>query len=193
MSRSLISSLKSTFDRRHVGTIAFRLVARCDSFPLFEATQHPDFNRFLLWPAPQDARDVTVQVDKMIRENSLDRAVLLSLCDRLTGTWIGIVRLQAYRDGLEFGLYLHPNSWSNGVVASAGRAVVETLIESVGDLPIYIRVRLGNVKMEKVCAFYKFEKVDRVTDTHLTDGPVELDLYQVRKDLWVPYTDIVTY
>lgn len=193
MNRVLISSLKSAFDHLHVGNTAFRLVARCDAFPLFEATRHADFNRFLLWAAPVDEKGTAIQVDKLIRECTLNKAAILSLCDRITGTWIGLVRLEPYGDGFEMGLSLHPMAWAKGVVASAGRAVIETLLAHVGDLPVYVRVRPGNVRMEKICAFYHFEAIDQVTDTHARDGLVNLHLFRLRKDLWTPYTGLFSY
>jgi hypothetical protein len=90
-------------------------------------------------------------------------------------------------------MYLHPKVWSRGAVNTAGRAIVETLVTHVDDLPIYVRVRLGNQRMEKICAFYHFERGRRVTDTHVTEGPVELDLFRLRKDLWVPFPEVATY
>lgn len=196
MNRSLIASLKQAFDRRYVEAFAFRLVARADAFPLYEATQHPDFNRFLLWAAPTEVSEAVVQIDKLIREVTLNRAVIVSICERLTGSWVGLARLQTYADGVEMGLYIHPRFWAGGVVGGAARAVVQTLLDQLAlkhPCPVYVRVRPGNVKMEKICAFYHFEFQEEVTDMHPVHGKVELNLYRLRQDLWAPHNAIHTY
>lgn len=184
MNNFMISAMKNSFDRTRVSTLAFRAVTRCDAFPLFEATRNAEFNRFLLWAAPEGENGVVGQVDKIIRECALDRAVAISLVERTTGTWVGMARIQGHCDGIELGLMLHPNSWATGVIPSAGRVIIDTMLAHIGELPLYIRVRPGNIRMEKICAFYHFEVEAQVTDKHAQDGEVPLQLFRLRKDLW---------
>jgi RimJ/RimL family protein N-acetyltransferase len=193
MNQTLIPDLKIAFNKIHVGTTSFRPLERCDAFPLFEATRNTEFNKFLLWHAPENEDGIVIQVDKLIRESTLNRSITLSLCERKTGTWIGLVRLQAYADGMEMGLMLHPQVWSTGVVANAGRAVIQTLLEHAGKTSIYVRVRPGNIRMDKICSFYHFELAENVTDTHAQDGTVDLRLFKLNKDLWKKYEDSLSY
>jgi RimJ/RimL family protein N-acetyltransferase len=200
MNTSLVALLKTAFDDRHVNALSFRPVARCDAFPLFEASRHPEFNRFLLWPAPQKEQGTVLQVDKLIREWLLNMTATFSIVERMSGTWVGLVKLFPYKDpkgvlqdGVEMSLMIHSNAWATGVVERAGRGVVQTLLDVLPGLPIYIRFRVGNTKMEKVCRHYKFEYLGPTTEKHLIEGDIDLKLFRVDPVAWEAYAGLVHY
>lgn len=190
----MIQHLKTIFSKRYAKKIVFRDVARCDGFALFTATQNPEFNKHLLWPAPSEENSIFLQIDKLIREHTLNNAVILSVCDRYSGTWMGLARLQYWKDGIEMGLYLHPETWSRGVVFASGGALLETLVEQFPDLPIYIRMRPGNEKMKRLTDYYHFElEPDKAQEIHAIEGAILLDVYRLRKHTRIPYPHISHY
>ena len=190
---ALFPQLAGVFDQYISKNITFRPLARCDAFPLYVATQHPEFNQYLLWSAPQQEAEIVPQIDKLLREQTLRRAMITSFCDKSTGLWKGLTALRPFRDGVEMGLWLHPSAWNTGIVLTAGRAVIEILTQKVPSLPIYNRVMPDNTRMLRICKSYGFEKTDTVFDTHANGHQAEFDLLTLNTDKWVPFKDVVTY
>lgn len=179
-----IDSLRHAFDCHYAKKVAFRPFARADGFPLFEATRHPEFNRNLLWTAPETEQGIFQQVDKLVREHTLGRALILSICQRQTGEWQGLLRIEDYEDGVEIGLYLHPDSWSRGVVVVAGSAFIELIFRSNPALPMYIRMLPSNERLLRICKVYNFEFVREETDHHPITGQKQVHVYRLTKDRW---------
>jgi len=189
----LTDHLKADFDSHYAKKVAFRPFARSDGFPFFEATRHPDFNRNLMWVAPETEKGIFQQVDKLVREHMLGRALILSICQRHTGVWQGLLRIQDYLDGVEIGLYLHPDSWSRGVVVTAGSAFIELIFKNLPDTPMYIRLRPSNARLVRICDVYKFEKVREEKDIHPIEGEVDVHVYRLTKPLWPGYAGLVNF
>lgn len=193
MSRELLSRLKPLFNHRYARNITYRTMARADAFPLFQATQDPEFNRFLLWTAPLQERDVLPQVDKLLREATMEKTLVLSMCEKDTGTWLGLGLLKPYRDGLELSLYLHPKRWNTGSVFVCGRGIIEVVFEAFPELPIYVRMHPKNRRMERICQAYRFEQTEGDTAQHATMGPLDLVVYRLEKSSWEQFTEVQPY
>lgn len=189
----LSAGLSGVFDRHRAKNVTFRALARCDAFPLYEATRNEEFNRFLLWSAPSMEDEILPQVDKLLREVTLRRAVVVSLCDKQTGLWRGAASVRPLRDGVEMGLWLHPNAWNTGIVLTAGRMVIEVLRATWPTVPIYNRVLPDNKKMRRICLSYGFEKVDAVTAVHENGHELEFDLFQLNPDKWKVFDEVTPY
>lgn len=189
----MLSRLKGAFDRHLAKNITFRSMARCDAFPLFVASQNENYNRFLLWVAPPNERDILPRVDKLLRDETLGKILALSICDKKTGTWRGSLTFRPFRDGIEMGLSLHPDVWNRGVVFTAGQAAIEVVLEQLPDVPFYIRVQPGNVRMERICHRFAFLYQERMTETHPVSGSVDLDVYLLDKPRWERYPYLESY
>lgn len=193
MTKFQLQHLRMLFSHRYARSVVFRDVARCDGFALFEATRNPEFNRHLLWPAPAEEGAIFVQIDKLIREHTLGNALILSLCDRKTGTWLGLARIQAWSDGVEFGLYMHPDTWSKWAPVTAGDAILQVLLDEFPDLPVYIRMRGENERMKRFVDYGHFEPEPQCEAIHAVEGPILLDVYRHRRGSKTPYPHLSTY
>lgn len=179
--------ISQSFEKFYLEEIAYRCFARADVFPLFEATRHPEFNRYLLWPAPPTFRELVPQSDKMIREGMLGHACTLSIVNRRNGQWCGFFKVQAFRDGAELGLCFHPEFWAKGLIPSAGCSIIQTLLDELNTTPLYVRARPGNIRIERVYRTYGFEWLEQMTGEYADGTSIPLDVYQVHGANWKPY------
>lgn len=189
----LHQEISDLFNHRTSRSLAFRSFARADAWPLLSATQHPDFNKFLLWDAPGDISRMMVQAEKLLRDHQLSRCVAVSLVDRETGTWKGLTILKGFRDGVEMSLYLHPSAWNTGLVLVSGCAVIELLMQQFPDQPIYNRMILGNRRMERINLGYGFEKLDQVEDIHSNGETRTLDVFRLDQKKWKMFEGVGVY
>jgi len=189
----LISRLHFVFDLHVSKRVAFRPLARADAFPFFQATQHPDFNRYLLWHAPKTEAEFLPRIDRLLRETMMNQAVVLSICDRNTGTWLGTAVIKPLRNGLEVGLLIHPSRWNTSTVFAAGQGVVEILLRRLPETEIYMRVRRGNVKMEKIARKFCFEPIAEEALPHVDGSSHPVDVYRLNKEKWTEYNGLDGY
>ena len=190
---NLHQQVASLFNRHISKNLAFRNFSRADAWPLLTATHNPDFNKFLLWDAPDGIEAMMVQVEKLLREHELSRCVALSAVDRDNGSWKGLVLLKGFRDGIEMSLYLHPNAWNTGLVLMSGCAVIELLLQHLPNQPIYNRVIVGNRRMARINVSYGFEKIDEVQDFHANGEVRNLDVFKLNQDKWKLFEGISSY
>ena len=194
MNNSLvISRLKVLFNGVQAQRAVFRTVAKSDVFPLFLATEHEDFNRFLLWPAPVTHKEITPQIEKLIKESDLNRIVALSLCDRDTGAWNGLVRLTPFRDGLELGMWLHPGVWNKGLIVTSGKAVIQLVLDKAPETPIYNRIMVGNEKARRLTLSYGFEKIEELEEIHNNGHKIPLEIFKLNPEKWHQYNKLEFY
>ena len=165
------------FDHHWSRDVAFRVLTRSDIFPLFMATKNAEFNKSLLWSAPEKEEELAPQVDKLIREHQLQRSVALSVVDRNDGTWKGMAIFKSYRDGVEVSLYLHPSTWGRGTVVSAGIALTRLISREIPEVPIYNRIKEGNELMQKVNRHMGYVKIDKEVLVHHHGHDVPVDVY----------------
>ena len=193
MSRELLSQLKKAFSHRLARNITYRSLARADAFPLFQASRDPEFNRYLLWNAPLLDRDMLPQVDRLLRESTMEKALALSMCEKDTGTWMGLGVLRPFRDGLELSLYIHPARWNTNTVFTCGRGIIEVVFEHGDQTPLYVRMHPQNRRMERICLAYRFERVDGEQAQHATQGPLDLNVFRLDKERWERFADVEPY
>lgn len=187
------SAITAIFNRNTSRNLAFREFARADAWPLLCATQHPEFNRFLLWHAPDQIGGLMPQVDKLLREHQLQRAVVLSAVDRDGGAWRGLCVLKPFRDGVEMSLYIHPNAWNSGLVFMAGCAIIELLLQHFPKQSIYNRVMPENRKMVRINQGYGFEDIGEDRETHASGDPIGLAVYRLNRERWKLFQGIAAY
>jgi len=159
--------------------VAFRPIARCDVFPLFQATQHPEFNQFLLWQAPESFEGVSPHIEKLRRDHELGHGTSMSIIEKDTGLWLGLFRVNAFEDGVDVGLYLHPFTWNRGTALIVGD-VISSLIRKIDEKQsIYMRVHPENEKMKRLIGYFHFEKCEHtVQAVHPNHGIWTLWVYR---------------
>lgn len=187
------TNLLAALEAHTSSSLAFRPLARSDGWPLFVATRNPEFNRFLLWNAPDDIHKLMPQVEKLLRDHNLKNMVALSLVERDDGVWRGMAIIKPFREGMEMSLYLHPSSWNKGHVLSSGCAIIELIRKADPNMPIYNRVKTGNRKMARLNTTYGFEVVDRMDEPHADGSLWDLDVYRLDPSKWQPFTKIAAY
>lgn len=195
MNRELVSQVQSLFNHVRVVHHMFRPLARADAYPLFQAASStPEFNRYLLWPTPKDPQEVQIQVDKLIREQTMERAAPFSLVDRDTGYWKGMCVFRPYLDGVEISTYLHPNEWARGTIVATGSCMFQALLEQFPDSPVYVRVRLGNRPMLKICRVHKLQELEQDVGSHPVEGQVPLRVFRLDRT-WpgFGFTGVIPY
>lgn len=190
---TLHQQVASLFNHHTSRNLAFRSFARADAWPLLSATHNPEFNKFLLWDAPDGIQTMMIQVEKLLREHQLSRCVALSAVDRDNGSWKGLGLLKGFRDGIEMSLYLHPCAWNTGLVLMSGCAIIELLLQEFPDQPIYNRVIVGNRRMARINMSYGFEKIDEVEDTHANGEVRRLDVFKLDQAKWKLFEGIAPY
>lgn len=189
----MIAQLSSVFDHHYAGRLSFRPLARSDAFALFQASQDPDFTRYLLWSSPSEEVQTVAQVDRLIRETMLRNAIVFSICRKPSGEWLGYAALLPFRDGVEMGVAIHPQFWNTRVVFTASSAIVQVLMKMFPGAPIYNRVSPENSRMRRICEAYGFEKVDQVEVPHKAGHTVPLDVYLLNPELVKTFDPIRQY
>lgn len=187
------TSLLGALEAHTSSSLAFRPLARSDGWPLFVATRNPEFNRFLLWNAPDDIHRLMPQVERLLRDHNLKNLVALSLVERDDGAWRGMAIIKPFREGLEMSLYLHPSSWNKGHVLSSGCAIIELIRKADPTMAIYNRVKAGNRKMARLNTTYGFEVVDRMDEPHSDGSLWDLEVYRLDPLKWQSFTKMAPY
>lgn len=190
---SVLDVLRPAFDSHFAKTVVFRVFTRSDGWPLWDATQHPQFNKNLLWRAPLTQEEMFQQVDKLVREHVLGRALVLSICHRPTGAWQGLLKVRPFRDGVEASFYLHPDVWGRGLAVTAGPAFTQVIFDRLPDLPIYVRVMPTNDRQLHLCRFYRFERLDTEYEDHPQEGRKELQVWRLDRERWATYRHVTAF
>ena len=107
-----IQKLKSIYNNYYAENIVFRNLAKSDLFPLYKATENPSFNKYLTWDAKDEA-NLNIEVKRLLNEAQANRAVVISICDKNSGTWSGFLKFIPNTDGLEVSIWIHPNNWNS--------------------------------------------------------------------------------
>ncbi|MCP5264640.1 MAG: GNAT family N-acetyltransferase [Burkholderiaceae bacterium] len=101
----------------HLGsdTLGFRPIHRDDVAWLWDATRNPLFNRFLTWTQPESMSEAAEQIDALLAANE-SREVAAFACFPIGDPtrWAAIYRFTPWKDGLEMGLWTHPDFWGSG-------------------------------------------------------------------------------
>lgn len=116
MSRIDFFELSEALARVRSERVALRPVALADAYPLYRATRHPNFNRFLLWEQPDDEDQVLARVDAIARASAAGRLAAFSAVLVETGEWVALYRFQPHAewpDAAEVGIWTHDRFWND--------------------------------------------------------------------------------
>src|SRR5690606_23346734 len=100
----------------------------------------------LPWPAPSEPGGALARIRSVLADEA-DGKLIAFACERPgpDRQWVAIFRFTPWRDGLETGLWLHPDGWGKGY----GTGVIATAIATAfarTDIPaVYSKTTADNV------------------------------------------------
>lgn len=188
-----IDLLKKVFDHQSTDTLVFRPFSRSDCFPLYMASKNEKFNTNLWWGPPENVEEVLVEVDKILREHQLSQSLVLSVCEKQNGKWVGLVKYTQYRDSITMSLWIHPDYWKTGTAYRCVECAIDTIINNT-ELPhLYARIVKDYPIMEKMSASFGFSFVERDDAVHAKGHVVASNTYKLDRNLWVKNAKIEKY
>ncbi len=177
--KEMIEDIKMKCSEMYSKTFFVRNFVRTDVFPLFEATRHPDFNKFSLWPQPESVNTLLPQVKLLELQDRRNEMFIFSLCDKKDGRWLGVVKGTPYRDGIDLSFWLTEEMW--GLRSFHVFYFIEDFIflETKFD-NIYIRMHTENKKVVRAVSAFKFKEIGR--ETLKTVYNEDLDVFVFHKN-----------
>jgi RimJ/RimL family protein N-acetyltransferase len=189
----IVQELKECFINYNTDTITFRPFTKADCFPLYVATKNQEFNSKLWWGPPENEDELMIEGLKLIRENELNQAVVLSVCDKYTGKWAGLIKFTPHEGTLTKSLWIHPDFWKSLIPLRCGQAAVEIIFRNTPLKEMYAIINKGNETMRKIVTHNFFIFVDEVENTHAKGYPVYGERFKLNKDDWKCRTKVFEY
>lgn len=112
----------------HNSRVALRTVALSDSWPLFEATKNPLFNKHLTWKAPATDVEAIRRVNLIRRSTERGEMSAVSVVSKHDGAWMGLFRFQPHpsdADALEIGYWSSDRFWHANYGLEVGMMCVD--------------------------------------------------------------------
>ncbi|MFA7503859.1 MAG: GNAT family N-acetyltransferase [Burkholderiaceae bacterium] len=141
-----LAQLRRELSTARAGELRFRPVASDDYWRLWLATRHPGFNRCLPWPAPEEPAIALERMRSVMADEAAGRLIAFA-CERpdQDRQWVAIFRFTAWRDGLETGLWLHPDGWGKGYGTGIIATAIETAFARTAIPAVYSKTTADNV------------------------------------------------
>ena len=146
-----LSQLRRELPRVMAGELRYRPVATDDYWRLWLATRHPEFNRCLPWPAPTQPAGALERMRDLLADEAVGRLIAFA-CERPSEgrQWVAIFRFTAWRDGLETGLWLHPDGWGQGHGTRIIATAIETAFARTAIPAVYSKTTADNVGAHRI-------------------------------------------
>lgn len=180
-----LSQLLPLFDHHTTKTIAYRAFSRADAYPLFDAAKNPEFNKKLWWGPPQDINDVVIEVEKLLLEHHTNNAVVLSVVERDTSKWIGMIKFAKWEDSLIMTLWTHPDYWRSMTAFRCAEAAVEIVMRNTDITCMYCRVSKDYPIMEKLVTNSGFHHIEESFGVHTKGHTVPCNVYKLDRIDWL--------
>lgn len=141
-----LAQLRHQLPRVMAGELRFRPLARDDYWRLWLATRHPEFNRCLPWPAPDEPGEALARIRAVMADEAAGKVIAFA-CEPLDQSrqWVAIFRFTAWRDGLETGLWLHPDGWGKGYGTSIIATAIATAFAHTAIPAVYSKTTADNL------------------------------------------------
>ena len=174
--------IQNLFQNYYTENFIYRPFVKADTFPLFDATRNPEFNHYLLWDAPKDIAELTEQVDMLLREQLMNQSVLISICEKNNGQWIGFIKFVHYSNNIEISFWIHPNYWKSKFPSYALSSIIHIVFTNIHDLNgIYAKFHHDNLKVQKLASKYNFVYEKSFNVQHQFGHFFQADLYFLDK------------
>jgi RimJ/RimL family protein N-acetyltransferase len=191
--KGILEELKIELDGFCTENVAFRLFTRSDTFPLYQATLDPRFNEKLAWGPPKSLDDVVVQTDLLLREMYSNQSISISVVEKDTGAWVGLIKVSIYLDSLIHSLWFHPNYWNKPIIIFASSAWTDIFFKTTGLPKLYAKHAVGHNVTERLVLrsgfIYKYE--DPVP--HTNGSVVNCKTYELNSENWKGKTALLQY
>lgn len=191
--RNVVESLKLEVNGYCTENVAFRLFTRSDAFPLYQATLNPKFNEKLAWGPPESVNDVVLQADLLLREMMSNQSLVVSIVEKDTGAWIGLIKVSIYKDSLIHSLWFHPNYWNKPIIIFASSAWTDLFFQSTSLPKLYAKHAVGHVVTERLVRRSGFVYKYNEPVPHTNGSSVDCKTYELSKENWRGKTEILTY
>lgn len=177
--------IQNLFQNYYTQDFIYRPFVKADTFPLFDATRNPEFNRYLLWNAPKDILELTEQVEMLLREQVMNKHLVISSCSLNNGNWSAFIKLIPFKDGLELSLWVHPNYWQNKNYFQIVNGILQLFFFKTSIPYLYVKVHKDNIKMQKIAQSYFFQHIDEIQLQHHNQTLLNFDVYRLDKNTWI--------
>jgi RimJ/RimL family protein N-acetyltransferase len=191
--KELIQKIKDSFNFYRTTNLTFRNMSRSDIYPLFIATKNEDFNKNLLWGAPKEEDLMIIEAEKLLRQAVLNQMAVISITDKNTGAWIGIIKFADYLDTVELGIWIHPDYWKTGATLKALYAGIEVVFYNTSLTKIYCATRKENEAIHRITAALGFDKVQNIIRSHASGEQIELVEYVLYKEKFKNAGKLIKY
>ena len=190
--KNTIEQLQKNFLDYKTETLVFRPFVKPDCFALYTATKNPEFSAKLLWDI-NTHEELMVECQKLIREHDLKQSVVMSVCEKDTGKWAGLVKFSIYKDSITMSLWSHPDYWKSRAPIRCAESAIEIAFAN-SDLPhIYALIINDNLTMQKMVLSNNFEQIGETTAPHSKGHLIPLNVYKLERDAWIRKTKVVSY
>lgn len=171
MFRDLTDQLERIYSPR----LALRRLALSDGWPLFKASQNPDFNRHLMWDQPQGEEAMLERVDAILGAMRRGRLAAVSATVRETGEWVSLYRFLPYEGDpttMEMGVWTHPRFWRDSYTVELTRMCVDAAFRCSRAERLIARAALENAGSFKVLEKVGLRPARKVTGITESGRPV---------------------
>ena len=177
-----LKNIKKIINEFYTKGIAFRQLSRADAFPLFNACQHEEFNKYLAWNKSSNEEDVIMQIDMLLREEVMGESVPFSMIERETGKWMGLMKYAIYKDSIILTLWSHPDYWSGRSVIFGLMASISMVFENTEINKIYARHHYQYNKLEKLLKGINFQYIENEIVEKQTGDIMECKVHCLKKE-----------
>jgi RimJ/RimL family protein N-acetyltransferase len=186
--------IQKLFQNYYTNDFIYRPFVKADTFPLFEATKNPEFNRYLLWNAPKDISELSEQVEMLLREQSMNQATIISICEKNNGQWIGFIKLIHYENNIEMSFWIHPNYWKSHFPNDSLNTIIQIIFSNIKNLQgIYAKFHHDNIKVQKLALKYNFIYQKSFNVQHKLGHFFQADLYFLSRENYPTYSLELSY
>jgi len=186
--KNVVEALKIEINTFCTENITFRLFTRSDAFPLYQATLNPEFNKKLAWGPPESFDDVILQTDLLIREMISNQSVIVSMVEKNTGAWIGIIKLTTYKDSVIQSLWVHPNYWNKPIIAFGACAILDIFFRVSGLKKLYAKYIIGHETTKKILQRNGWKYIYNDPIQHTNGELMDCEVYELTYEKWLEKT-----
>lgn len=172
--------LKIKFNYYKTKTLLFRNITRSDSFPLFEATQNEEFNKYLSWEKPKTIEQTINKIEELM----LDQNTIAISFSKKNGVWCGMFSFTKYKDGVMLSFWTHPEYWSKIYPIHAAFASIDILFKETKIKNIYAKISPYNERMIKVVTKNAFHLLEKTETLHDSGNLILADIYLLNNISW---------
>jgi RimJ/RimL family protein N-acetyltransferase len=121
-------ALTEQLERVFTSRLALRPLSLSDSWPLFQATRNPDFNKHLLWEQPENESYVLDRINTTVDAARRGRLAAMSAVLKATGEWVSLYRFQPSSHdptAVEMGIWTSDKFWNGRFSLELTRACID--------------------------------------------------------------------